>query len=426
MLPMIDALTTKPESIRLGHRRHLALGSFWFGLFSIWTPMVFVLLPAQVATMIADKAAQAQQVGFIVGTGAIFSMAIPPLVGAWSDRLQTRFGRRRPILVAGTLGTVAALLVMLTAGSLTQLLIGYVLLQLFSNAAGAAFFGLIPDVVPEHETGRASAYLAAMVQFGSVAGLAISLVANLAGVSRISYGVLAGVLLLSLVPTLWAAAGEGASVARPASALPLGDRFRGFFAPLFKGDFGLVVFTRMAMVSGYAAVTPYLQYFFRDVVHVSDPFGFTSIWSVILLVAAGGSGYLGGSVSDRYGRKVFVYASGAVQALVVLYFIVFYPTVTPVVMATAVVFGLGYGLYYAVDWALACDTLPDRGAAAKDLGLFHVGMTLPNSVVTAAAGVSIAYLNKVSPLSGYRWVFGTAALFFLVGTILVSRLKTVR
>jgi MFS family permease len=423
---MIATLTSQPTPARLGHLRHLALGSFWFGLFSIWTPMVFVLLPAQVATLVADKAAQAQQLGFIVGAGAIFSMVVPPLVGAWSDRLQTRFGRRRPILVAGALGTVVGLLVMLTAGSITQLVIGYVLLQLFSNAAGAAFFGLIPDVVPAHETGRASAYLAAMVQFGSVAGLAISFAANLAGVFRISYGILAGLLLLSLVPTLWAAAGEGASVARPASALPLGERLRGFFAPLFKGDFGLVVFTRMAMVSGYAAVTPYLLLFFRDVVHVSDPFGFTSIWSVILLVGAGISGYFGGSLSDRYGRKIFVYASGAIQALVVLYFIVFYPTVTPVVMATAVVFGLGYGLYYAVDWALACDTLPDRDAAAKDLGLFHVAMTLPNSVVTAAAGIAIGYLNTISPLSGYRWVFGTAALFFLVGTILVSRLKTVR
>jgi MFS family permease len=426
MLPVIATLSTQPESIPLGHRRHLALGSFWFGLFSIWTPMVFVLLPAQVATLVADKAAQAQRVGFIVGAGAIFSMVVPPLVGAWSDRLQTRFGRRRPILVAGALGTVAGLLVMLTAGSLTQLLVGYVLLQLFSNGAGAAFFGLIPDVVPESETGKASAYLAAMVQFGSVAGLAISFAANLAGVFRISYGILAFVLVVSLLPTLWAAGGEGSSPARPAPALPLGERLQGFFRPLFQGDFGLVVFTRMAMVSGYAAVTPYLQYFFRDVVHVSDPFGFTSIWSVILLVAAGISGYLGGSVSDRYGRKIFVYASGAVQALVVLYFIVFYPTVTPVVMATAVVFGLGYGLYYAVDWALACDTLPDRGAAAKDLGLFHVAMTLPNSVVTAAAGIALAYLNTLSPLSGYRWVFGTAALFFLVGTILVNRLKTVR
>src|SRR3981081_439498 len=120
---MIATLTTQPRSIPLGHRRHLALGRFWFGLFSIWTPMVFVLLPAQVATLVADKAIQAQQVGFIVGAGAIFSMVVPPLTGAWSGRRRTRFGRRRPILVAGALGTVAGLLVMLTAGSLTQLLI---------------------------------------------------------------------------------------------------------------------------------------------------------------------------------------------------------------------------------------------------------------------------------------------------------------
>ena len=409
----------------IGHRRHLALSSFWFGLFAIWTPVALVLVPAQVNDLVA-KGYAPDQIAFVIGSGAIFSMIVPPLVGAWSDRLQTRFGRRRPILVAGALGTVVGLLLMLSANSVPWLVAGYVVLQIFSNGAAAAFFGLLPDIVPEHEFGKGSAYLGTMVQVGSAAGLVVTVLLNLVHAYRWSYAVLGAILLASLLPTLWAARGEGGGALPARSVEPLLKRIAGFFRPLAGGDFTLVFFTRMAMVAGFAAVSPYLYNFFVDVVRVSDAKNFTSTWLFLLLLVAGPSGYVGGLLSDRYGRKIFVYASGALQALVVVFFIVLYPTQVPIVLATALVFGIGYGLYYAVDWALACDTLPDRTSPAKDLGLFHVALTLPNSLVSGVAGAAIGILNRHSALSGYRWVFGTAAVFFLIGTVLVSRLKTVR
>ena len=87
---------------------------------------------------------------------------------------------------------------------------------------------------------------------------------------------------------------------------------------------------------------------------------------------------------------------------------------------------LVYGLYYAVDWALACDTLPDRSKSAKDMGLFHVAQTLPQTIAPAIGGFLLDYFNHLSPNSGYRAVFASAIVFFVLGTVFVSRIRSVR
>lgn len=89
-------------------------------------------------------------------------------------------------------------------------------------------------------------------------------------------------------------------------------------------------------------------------------------------------------------------------------------------------YGLGYGLYAAVDWALACDTIPDRTRSAKDMGLFHVGRTLPNSIVPAVEGALILFFNQHVANSGYRVAFASVIVFFLLGTLFVTRIRSVR
>ena len=41
-----------------------------------------------------------------------------------------------------------------------------------------------------------------------------------------------------------------------------------------------------------------------------------------------------------------------------------------------IVFGLGYGAYISVDWALATDVLPSMDDYARDMGVWHVALTL--------------------------------------------------
>lgn len=414
-----------PVAAGLGNLRHATLSAFWFGSNFLWIPLTTVLIQNQIDAVV-PKGQQNTAIGVALGAGGLLAVTVPPLVGAWSDRLHSRFGRRRPIMVVGSLLTLPGLLVLTLANNFLEVLLGYVMVQFFFNAAGAAYAGIIPDVVPAQEVGKASGFLATMTQLGIGAGLGVT---GALGAGRASYPVMGAVALLSLVPTVWAARGEGETPVPPRPKRPLGETAAEFLRPLHEGDFAWVVFTRFFVSSGITAVLYFLVNFFRDVVLAphTNASAFTSNWLLVVVAVAIPCGFLGGHVSDRLRRrKIFVYVAGAAQAFVALVFIAFYPTAIPLVFALGVAYGVGYGLYFAVDWALAVDTLPDPKASAKDMGLFHIALTLPQAIIPFFGGPLIDALNGPHGNGGYRIVFSSAVVFLFVGTLLVSRIKSVR
>jgi MFS family permease len=411
--------------VRFGILRHAGLASLYFGLSFTWLPYPVVILTSQVRDLFPAGQVNTY-IGITTSIGALFSITVPPLVGAWSDGITTRWGRRRPFLIVGIALGMGGLILMMTATGYVQLLLGHIVAQIFLNGAAAAYYAIIPDVVPDAEFGKASGFLAGMQQGGGLLGFALTAV--MAGIHqvRLSYLVMAAVLVVSLLPVLWASRGEGARPVTRPPRQPFGESVIAFLRPLWTGDFGWVIFTRTMVVAGVAAVFYFLSSFFKDVVGVPNTDQFTSIWLLVAFAAMIGPGIWGGTASDRHGRKPFVYASGVFQVAVAAYFIAFYPTQQWVVILLGAIYGVGYGLYLAVDWALACDTIPDRGKAAKDMGLFHVAQTLPNSLIPLIEGPLIDHFNRVSHNSGYRVAFASVILFFTLGTVFVSRIRSVR
>lgn len=401
--------------------RHVALATPWLGQFYALTPIYTILLQVQVAEVVT-KGYQGRAVGLATGAGGVFAMIVPPVVGAWSDRVTSRFGRRRPFLVAGTVGMIGACLLLLSARSYPPLLIGFVAFVGFINVAGAATFGLVPDLVAGEETGKASGLLSGMSQLGSVTSLITLLALSKTGNLRSTYFAIIAALVITLVPTLWAAAGEGRTPREPKPP----QTFWQFIAPLHSGDFGWAFFTRMMTIAGLYSVLTFLVYVFRDVEKIPNPGTFTAEFELIVTAVAVPLALVGGLLSDRYGRKRFVYASGLLFALVL---VVFQLGQMPplIVLGLGVVYGLGYGAWGSVDWALGLDTLPDReAAAAKDLGLYHVADSLPRVVVPFFAGFLVDVLNRIAPTLGYRAIFLLAAIFYVLGAVFVSRIKSVR
>ncbi len=423
---MAAVATVEAKPAHYGNLQHTALSAFWFGSNFLWLPLTTILIQAQVDDVV-PRGLRNTAIGVALGLGGLLAMTVPPLVGAWSDRLNTRFGRRRPIMVAGTLLTFPGLFILMAANNYPEIVVGYAIIQFFFNAAGAAYAGIIPDVVPAQQVGKASGFLATMTQLGIGGGLGVT---SLMSHNRAIYLVMGVVAALTLIPTVWAARAEGLQPIAPPPHRPLGEAVREFLRPLHEGDFAWVVFTRFMVSSGITVVLYFLVNFFGDVVLAphTDAAKFTDNWLLVVVVTALPFGFFGGQISDRIGRrKIFVYLAGAAQSFVALVFIALYPKSIPLVYALGVAYGIGYGLYFAVDWALACDTLPDPKASAKDMGLFHVALTLPQAVLPLFGGALIDYLNKhMAANSGYRVVFSSAVVFLFIGTVLVSRIKSVR
>jgi MFS family permease len=401
--------------------RHVALGSVWFGNNFISTPVYTILLQLQVAEVIARNS-QGIAIGVATGLGGVFAMVLPPVVGAVSDHLHTPWGRRRPIMVAGVLGVILALIVMWNAHSYPPLLVGFVMVVAFLNVCGGAYAGIIPDLVDGAQIGTASGLLGLFVQLGSVASLLVTLLLSRSGQIRLTYGIIIVIAILSLLPTLWAASGERE---RPVPDRPR-TNLREFVRPLWSGDFGWAFFTRFLNLSAFYAVLPFLFLAFRDLFGIAQPATITSLFELIVTVVAVPCAVLGGILSDRHGRKRFVYAAGALQALVLLVFLAGSALPLTLVMVLGAVYGIGYGCYSSVDWALGIDTLPDRDRPAKDLGLYHVADALPRVLLPLLVGVGLDAINATAPNAGYRALFLFAAVLYAGGSLLVSRIRSVR
>ncbi|HEX3606596.1 MAG TPA: MFS transporter, partial [Candidatus Dormibacteraeota bacterium] len=142
----------------LSLRRLLAINAFWFGNGAHWQPILVALIPEGAKLLVGDAGSDAL-VGRATAAGGVFALLVPLIAGWLSDRTRTRWGRRRPWMVAGTALNVLALALIAFAWTPAVLIIFAVALQASNNVAGAAYSGVIPDVVPEQQRGRASGLL---------------------------------------------------------------------------------------------------------------------------------------------------------------------------------------------------------------------------------------------------------------------------
>jgi MFS family permease len=212
----------------------------------------------------------------------------------------------------------------------------------------------------------------------------------------------------------------------------------GLVSPFRSRDFFWVFFTRLLVMMGIFTILNYLEFYMRDVVKDFTAFGVTlattaesavSFVTLLLLVFGIISSILGGQLSDKYGRKLMVYISGGAMALATLGLIVTHQYVFALFIGA--VFGIGYGAYTSVDWALATDVLPNMDDAAKDMGIWHIALTFPQLIAAPLAGFLLDTGQQVGkaqglPTLGYTIMFGAAVVYFALGTVFVQRVKKAR
>src|SRR6266508_1900257 len=92
-------------------------------------------------------------IGLLSSTRSIEGAVIQPTVGALSDRMWTRLGRRRPFMLIGI--PLSAVFFVLAAGAsdLLTLAVGIVLFSIFFNAAVDPYAALLADIAAPNERG---------------------------------------------------------------------------------------------------------------------------------------------------------------------------------------------------------------------------------------------------------------------------------
>jgi len=398
----------------------LVLNAYWVGLSFMWNALHPIILPAVLLNFIPDVRKNTY-LGLLTFVGLIIAMIIQPLSGALSDGWASRWGRRRPLIVLGTLFDFLFLALLGWAGGLTWLFIGYVGLQFSSNVAHGPLQGLLPDRVPANQLGAASALKTFMDMFSLIIAslLAGRLLDAKTRDAALIMLVVMGVLAFSAVITILGTPEE-----------PTHDRqrldFHGFF-DLFRIDFRAnisywwLIAERGLFLLGIFGVQAFAQYYLQDVIKVPDPPKQTGDLMAALTIGLVVLVLVGGWLTDRFGAKRIIYIASFISTIGMLSMLMAHDMSGLTIMGSLL--GAGIGLFLTANWALANALAPSE-EAGKYLGLTNLA-TAGSGALARLEGPVLDALNNYAPgeWMGYKAMFIFGAACILISVILLRRIK---
>jgi MFS family permease len=371
---------------------------------------------------VVPLAEQTSAVGVIAGFGALFAVIGNVLFGRLSDRSTSRFGRRRPFIVAGTVVMTIAFVVMAVGQSVPVITAGWCLAQLGANATLAPFVATISDQVPKFQRGSVSALLGIAQNVGILGG---TYLAQLFQDQLVILFVVPSIFAIGAMVLFAVILPDQKLTTRPPK-MTAGEWISTFWVnPRKHPDFGLAWLSRFLITLATFMFTTFRLFYLRDELGLaeSDAPAAVTLGVLIYTIALVVSSWIAGKISDRTGRRKFLVAGSTVLFAVGIVMLAHVDTVTGFYVVEAVL-GIAYGIYVAVDLALVIDVLPNPDDAGKDLGVFNMANALPQTV---APVIGAALLAVNSPLNqNYTLLLYTAGVAGLIGAAVVLPIKKVK
>ena len=366
--------------------------------------------------------------GVVTAINAVSSALATPVVGALSDRTAHggrlgRFsGRRHRWTLVMVLLAAACLGLLAKAGTVVAVAVLWFLFGAFQNGEYASLSAALPDHVPVRQRATVSGWVGMPIALGLVLGTV--LVVDVLNQDLLTgYIALAVLMVLLALPFVLFTPDHplAPELREPFSWRKVASSY--WISPRAHPDFGWAWLTRFLSTLSIAMGTLYLLYFLRDKVHYSRLFpGQTAADGLLILiliytVCVVVTSILGGIISDRRGRrKMLVTVSGLLMAAAALV-LTFWET-WPAALLAALLFGIGYGCYIAVDQALITQVLPKAHNRAKDLGIINIAIVTPYAIGPAIAAPLVS-------LAGYPALFAATAVVAIAGAIGVWQIKSV-
>ncbi len=416
-------------------RQIIQLSIYWFGLGMIFTALDTIVLPERLKDMVPAGSANLA-VAIISGLGAVVAIIVQPTIGSISDYTTSRWGRRKPYIVVGSTLDVVFLVGIATAN--VPLAIGafYLLLQFSSNMAQGPFQGYVPDLVPAHQVGLASALVGIMSVLGPLFGtllVAVPLLVAPEGtspdfmVATIALGVIE--LTTAIVTVLTVDEGRVAKD-RGGRSWPEIARETWGRDVLRERSFVYLVASRLFILAGGSMLIREIDFYLGAALGLDT--NARGTWVAAASVILGGSVVIASlpaaRLSDRFGRKPVIFGGcglGAAGSAIIC--------VAPVVQVAllgALLVGLAYGTFVAVDWALMTDIIP-KAESGRYMGLSNVATGLAGTVAVVTGGVIVFALTgflgaTTGEALGTRLAYAVAVGFYVLGAVLLRQVDPTR
>lgn len=349
-------------------------------------------------------------VGIYMGVCGL-TQVICPIAGKLSDRHASKYGRRRPFIVGGTVATVFAFAAMRVSSLmcwpwvfLASLFIG----ELSLNVVYSAQCGLPADLqqissrsgeADDGSRGIVSGYIALHSFLGSICAMGMIYLTRTDSV-QVEYPLYMASLIFACF-VICMSVQEAPTDHLPGitrAPLSLKEMQSSFLINLDDDlDFFWVCAGRVFYYISTSNVV-FLYYYIRDMVEVGEGDAAVRSHLVFLVIVAqlvgAGCSIPCSHLSNKVGRKAVIYAANALMALTwVLYSVA--PKcgllTWPVVLLAGLCFGVGSGAYLSVDYALALDCMPVGKTTAEAFGLWGVAGFLGSTVGPLVGGILLSW-----------------------------------
>jgi MFS family permease len=386
----------------------LNISFYWLGLNVIWAGLGYVIFQARFTAQYGRGYASGYQA--LLETLPIFiAVLVQPTVATISDYTISRWGRRKPYIVIGSLLDVVFLYGVATSNAFVAILAFFILLQCSSNFAQGPFQGYVPDLVPQKQVGMASGLMGVMIVLGQGVGVVIGSLGLLQlGSVEPFFGTPEGAEMARQIffwPTM------GLALIEVVTMIPLvlfvnegrhaADRGGRSWLQIAQGAWSTDILREHSyvwlLVSRFFFLMAPSVLTFLGFYYLVQTFGYdesqTGALLLIVTVALGVTTALttipAARLSDRIGRKRTIYMAIAI-GMVGMTGVALAPSFAWMVVAILPV-GVSAGAFLAVDWALMTDIIP-KSSSGRYMGISNVATSVSGPVGRLCAGVIVSGL----------------------------------
>lgn len=428
---------------RLGHLDFAVLSVYWVAIGYLWTSLGGLILPDLVLQLVG-RAHEGVALGVLEGIGSLMAVVWQPVIGAVSDRTVTRWGRRRPFIAIGTVGDVVFLVGLALSGTYWFVVVFYFLLQTASNTAQGPYQGLLPDVVPVEQRGLASGYYGLSNVVGLLAGT-IGAGFILAHAGRlVAILSICALLVVAMVPTVTLVPDRAERTSRQFAGIREA-LVTTFSRPLGHPGFLWLMASRLLILMGLVGIQSFVFFYFSNVFFGGDRHAtITASYTLqgLVIVCAFLVSIPSARVSDLVGRRPVILAGGLLGAagLLMLVFSDYELLPPSIVLPLAaalkvpplaaqatyvgILIGVGYGMFFSVDWAFIQDVIP-RDEAGLFMGFSNIATAGSGIIARFVGGLLLDPFNAGPRIlglpGGFPVIFAVFCAWLVAGAVLIFK-----
>lgn len=397
--------------MKLNYKRTFLIGLAFMAISAFWQ-----LYDNAIPLMLKETFGVTDDIsGYIMAADNVLAVFLLPLFGTLSDKVSTRFGKRKPFIIVGSCLAAAVMLLIPVANTAKSLaffvvVLGVLLLIMASYRSPAV--ALMPDVTPKPLRSKGNAVINLMGSLGGIMTyliIAIFITDNSLGNYTYVYAIIAAFMVACAI-ILGFTINENKLAAQmppePKEESPTGEK-----KPLPKPVRRSLIFILLSVsfwFMAYNAVNTAYSRYVQEVWGKSQSTGATMM--IIAMLVATAAFLPVGQLSAKLGRKKVILGGVALLAIAFLtgFIMPHYSIMAYVIMA---VIGIGWAAINVNSYPMVVEM--SRGSdVGKYTGLYYTFSMSAQILTPILSGYLFTYLP-----AGYRVMFPYALVFSILAFI---------